>query len=79
MLRIDPPTWDEPGVIPDVTPGKRCARLDLRGSSDRAVFLDLLRGADVLVHGYRSDALDHLRVGYVGRVARSALALLMFP
>jgi crotonobetainyl-CoA:carnitine CoA-transferase CaiB-like acyl-CoA transferase len=60
VLRIDPPTWDEPGVIPDVTPGKRCARLDLRGSSDRAVFLDLLRGADVLVHGYRSDALDHL-------------------
>jgi hypothetical protein len=60
VLRIDPPTWDEPGVIPDVTPGKRCARLDLRGSSDRAVFLDLLRSADVLVHGYRSDALENL-------------------
>ena len=30
VLRIDPPTWDEPGVIPDVTLGKRCARLDLR-------------------------------------------------
>lgn len=60
VLRIDPPVWDEPGVVPDVTLGKRCARLDLRNSSERAVFLDLLRRADVLVHGYRSDALDNL-------------------
>lgn len=60
VLRIDPPVWDEPGVIPDVTVGKRCARLDLRNSGERAVFLDLLRRADVLVHGYRADALDNL-------------------
>jgi len=60
VLRIDPPVWDEPGVVSDVTLGKRCARLDLRSSSERSVFLDLLRRADVLVHGYRSDALDNL-------------------
>jgi hypothetical protein len=60
VLRIDPPTWDEPGVVPDVTLGKRCARLDLRDADGRATFLDLLRKADVLVHGYRSDALDNL-------------------
>ncbi len=30
VLRIDPPGWDEPGVVPDVVLGKRCARLDLR-------------------------------------------------
>ena len=36
VLRIDPPVWDEPGVIPDVTLGKRCARLDLRSSSERS-------------------------------------------
>jgi hypothetical protein len=60
VLRIDPPVWDEPGVIPDVTVGKRCARLDLRNSGERLVFLDLLQRADVLVHGYRSDALDKL-------------------
>jgi hypothetical protein len=60
VLRIDPPVWDEPGVIPDVTVGKRCARLDLRSSSERSVFIDLLRRADVFVHGYRSDALDNL-------------------
>ncbi len=61
VLRIDPPGWDEPGVIPSVTLGKRCARLDLRQPSDRRVFEDLLSSADVLVHGYRPDAL--LRLG----------------
>ena len=60
VLRIDPPGWDEPGVVPEVTLGKRCARLDLREPSGRAGFVDLLRGAHVLVHGYRADALDHL-------------------
>jgi hypothetical protein len=60
VLRIDPPDWDEPGVVPDVTLGKRCARLDLRQPAGRQVFLDLLRHADVLVHGYRPDALDRL-------------------
>jgi hypothetical protein len=38
VLRIDPPTWDEPGVIPEVTLGKRCARLDLRDAAARAHF-----------------------------------------
>jgi len=60
VLRIDPPTWDEPGVVPEVTLGKRCPRLDLRSSADRAIWLELLRRADVLVHGYRADALDNL-------------------
>jgi crotonobetainyl-CoA:carnitine CoA-transferase CaiB-like acyl-CoA transferase len=60
VLRIDPPTWDEPGVIPDVTLGKRCARLDLQNSEQRAIFVELLRSADVLVHGYRADALEKL-------------------
>jgi len=60
VLRIDPPTWDEPGVVPEVTLGKSCARLDLRSSNDRVTCLELLRQADVLVHGYRADALDNL-------------------
>jgi crotonobetainyl-CoA:carnitine CoA-transferase CaiB-like acyl-CoA transferase len=60
VLRIDPPWWDEPGVVPEVTLGKRCARLDLRDGAQRAVFERLLSEADVLVHGYRSDALDRL-------------------
>ncbi len=58
VLRIDPPDWDEPGVVPDVTLGKRCARLDLR--RDLGLFETLLAKADVLVHGYRPGALDRL-------------------
>jgi crotonobetainyl-CoA:carnitine CoA-transferase CaiB-like acyl-CoA transferase len=60
VLRIDPPGWDEPGVIPSVTLGKRCARLDLRSADDRRTFEGLLASADVLVHGYRPDALRRL-------------------
>jgi hypothetical protein len=60
VLRIDPPSWEEPGVVPDVALGKRCARLDLRDAQGRTAFLDLLRRTDVLVHGYRPGALDNL-------------------
>ncbi len=63
VLRIDPPAWDEPGVIPEVTLGKRCARLDLRDTAARSQFTQLLAAADVLVHGYRADALEGLGFG----------------
>lgn len=60
VLRLDPPDWDEPAVVPEVTLGKRCARLDARTADGRAAVLELLAGADVLVHGYRPGALDAL-------------------
>ncbi|HEV7624337.1 MAG TPA: CoA transferase [Amnibacterium sp.] len=63
VLRIDPPDWDEPGVVPDVTLGKRVARLGGRTPAGRARLHALLAGADVLVHGYRQGALDHLGLG----------------
>ena len=63
VLRVDPPGWDEPGVVPEVTLGKRCTRLDLRTDGGRDRFLHLLADADVLVHGYRSDALEGLELG----------------
>lgn len=63
VLRIDPPDWDEPAVLPDVTVGKRCARLDLRNAAGREAFVRLLESADVLVHGYRPGALDGLGLG----------------
>jgi hypothetical protein len=69
VLRIDPPDWDEPGVVPDVLLGKRTARSDLRDSSNRERFLELLASADVLVHGYRPGALDHLGLGPEVRLA----------
>jgi len=58
VLRIDPPGWDEASLAPDVTLGKRCARLDLRTHRGRLV--ELLSVADVIVHGYRPGALDRL-------------------
>ncbi len=71
VLRIDPPAWDEPGVVPDVVLGKRCARLDLRRAADRATWEGLLRGADVLIHGYRPGALPGLGLDATRRAALS--------
>lgn len=63
VLRIDPVDWEEPAVAPEVTLGKRCCRLDLRTLKGKAEFARLLQGADVLVHGYRPDALQALGLG----------------
>lgn len=63
VLRIDPPGWEEPVTVPEVVLGKRCARLDLRAPAGHAVFEGLLRQADVLVHGLRPGALEHLGLG----------------
>ncbi|UWQ90836.1 CoA transferase [Rhodobacteraceae bacterium M382] len=62
VLRIDPPSWGEPGVEPEVTLGKRCAGLELRDRNDRTTFERLLGQADILIHGYRPGALA--RLGY---------------
>ncbi|MEX0286344.1 MAG: CoA transferase [Paracoccaceae bacterium] len=71
VLRIDPPGWDEPGVIPDITPGKRCAFLDLKTKDGLDHLHALLAEADVLVHGYRPGALDALGLD---RATRDQLA-----
>lgn len=69
VLRIDPPGWDEPSILPDITLGKRCARLDLRKDHDRDTFRALLAEADILVHGYRANALERLGLGAEARRA----------
>ena len=69
VLRIDPPWWDEPGAALDMTPGKRCARMDLREAGARARWEALLRGADVLVHGYRPGAMPGLGLDAAARQA----------
>ena len=71
VLRIDPPHWDEPGVVPEVTVGKRCAGLDLTLDHDRERFTELLETADVFLHGYRSDALERLGFGAEERRRRN--------
>ncbi|MEJ5061391.1 MULTISPECIES: CoA transferase [unclassified Pseudomonas] len=67
VLRIDPPTWNEPGVVPEMTLGKRCARLDLHDKTDRMTFESLLKDADIVLHGYRADALERLGFGATER------------
>jgi hypothetical protein len=63
VLRIDPPSWDEPGVVPEVNPGKRSARIDLRSRAGHAQLCELLAQADVFVYGYRGGALEGLGLG----------------
>ncbi|WP_262694298.1 CoA transferase [Kordiimonas aquimaris] len=63
VLRIDPPEWDEANIVPDITLGKRCSFLNLKEQTDRQTFEQLLANADVLVHGYRSNALENLGYG----------------
>lgn len=60
VLRIDPPGWEEPGTVPEVVLGKRCARLDFKSAGGLATLERLLSQADVLIHGYRADALARL-------------------
>ena len=60
VLRIDPPDWNEPGVVPDMTRGKLCSHLDVKTSEGRERFVELLARADVFVHGLRPGALDAL-------------------
>ncbi|VVD61418.1 Acetyl-CoA:oxalate CoA-transferase [Pandoraea morbifera] len=67
VLRIDPPGWNEPGTVPEVVLGKRCARLDLKCDAGRAALEALLREADIVVHGYRPDALERLGLGNARR------------
>lgn len=67
VLRIDPPFWDEPGMVPEVTLGKRCAALDLRLPDHLERLRMLLGQADILVHGYRPDALERLGLGAQAR------------
>ncbi len=64
VLRIDPPGFAEvPALLPEVTPGKRCAALDLRTAHGRDRFLELVRQAHVLVGGLRDGALARLGLG----------------
>lgn len=60
VLRIDPPDWDDAGLTAEMSPGKQCARLDLKTAAGLATLRDLLQETDILLHGYRADALERL-------------------
>ncbi|MYS83731.1 CoA transferase [Embleya scabrispora] len=61
VLRVDSPNLPEnPGEYWDNAFGKRSSLLDLRDRADRARFDELLGQADVLITGYRTDAMAAL-------------------
>ncbi len=62
VVRIDPPGWSEGANEVEMTLGKSCAELDLKKKNGHDIFVDLLRSADVLVYGYRKDALPRLGI-----------------
>jgi crotonobetainyl-CoA:carnitine CoA-transferase CaiB-like acyl-CoA transferase len=64
VLRIDSPDWDEPAIVPDMTLGKRAARLDIKSAEGRATLEGLIAEADIVVHGYRADALENLGIDF---------------
>ena len=70
VLRIDPPGWQEDALLPDMTLGKRMARLDAKRLDGAARLKQLLAGADVIVHSYRDGALASIGLD---RDSRSAL------
>lgn len=63
VLRIDPPDWDEPAVVPEMTLGKRAARANFLAVGGIRKLSKLIAEADVIVHGYRADALERLGLG----------------
>jgi len=60
VLRVDPPDWHEPAVVPDMTLGKRATRVDATTTVGRDALERLIADADLLVHGYRPGALEAL-------------------
>lgn len=75
VLRIDPPDWDEPGVVPDVMAGKHGARLDARTRDGRERLARLFSGCHVLIHGYRPGALEALGFGEALRASLNPAAV----
>jgi len=78
VLRIDPPGFEEvAALLPETTAGKRRAALDLRSPAGRDVLARLVAEADLLVCGYRGDALARLGLDEaVLRAANPALGIL---
>ncbi|WP_123662636.1 CoA transferase [Actinocorallia herbida] len=64
VLHVGAPAVPEvPGLVLDMTFGKRVCRLDLKTPEGRALLRDLIADADVLVQGYRPGALAALGFG----------------
>ena len=68
VIKIEPAEGDpfrsDGGVFLTCSRGKRALGIDLKQDSARALFLDLARGADVVIDNYRLGVRDRLGIGY---------------
>lgn len=51
---------DYAGTMVDLQTGKRDVNLDLKNEQDKTTFIDLLKGADVIVDGFRPGVFERL-------------------
>jgi crotonobetainyl-CoA:carnitine CoA-transferase CaiB-like acyl-CoA transferase len=82
VIKVEPPagddtrSWGPPFVGPEdgrestyflsANRNKESVTLDLKAADDKAVLLDLVRRADVLVENFRTGVLDRLGLGFEG-------------
>ena len=68
VVKVEPPGGDPMRAFPELFESlnrlKELTELDLKDASDRARALDLARGADVVVEGFRPGVASRLGVGY---------------
>ena len=75
VIKVEPPGGDEMRTWPPFVDGqsvyfiscnrgKRSISLDLKSAEGKALFLDLLKHADVLVENYRPNTLEKLGLGW---------------
>lgn len=76
VLKIEPPQGDgmrdlgprdrdgNPVFYNALNAGKSVCQLNLKDSGDRAIFLDLLVDADVVIEGFRTGVLERLGIDY---------------
>ena len=75
VIKVEPPGGDEMRTWPpfidgqsvyfiSCNRGKRSISLDLKSAEGKALFLDLLKHADVLVENYRPNTLEKLGLGW---------------
>jgi len=70
LIRPNPPFAEDPATEPyggyfqSVNRGKRSLELDLGDDGDRADFLSLVEGADVVVENYRAGTMEGFDLGY---------------
>ncbi len=88
VIKVEPPRGDEmrtlgprdaqgaPIFYNSLNAGKTIRHIDLKDDDGRAVFLDLVRSADVVVEGFRPGVIERLGIGYdVLSAANSGIVL----